>query len=65
MANEADIAEASIEIHLAAARLRRLPVLPHTGRCHNCDAEVGESLFCDQDCRDDWQRRERGKGVRS
>lgn len=63
MADEADIAAAATEIALAAARLRRLPVLPHTGRCHNCDAEVGDALFCDGDCRDDWQRRERARGM--
>lgn len=32
--------------------------LPQTGRCHNCGEPVTE-LFCDADCRDDWERRKR------
>jgi cytochrome c553 len=33
-------------------------ILTACGRCHNCDASVPPgTAFCDQDCRDDWQRR--------
>ena len=39
--------------------------LPFIGSCHNC----GESLlsplrFCDADCRDDWEARERSRRQR-
>ena len=47
---------------------RRAPGLLSIGECHNCGASVPVGrLFCDVDCRDDWQRREsaivRGMGV--
>jgi hypothetical protein len=25
--------------------------------CHNCDAIIGDGLFCDRDCRDDYDHR--------
>lgn len=35
-------------------------LLPATGECHNCGASVAEGhRFCDVDCRDDWQKRNR------
>lgn len=42
---------------IAAAR-NRGPELPRTGFCHNCREPVPE-LFCDSDCRDDWEKRRR------
>ncbi|RDE25171.1 hypothetical protein DV711_06335 [Motiliproteus coralliicola] len=40
----------------AANRLRP------TGYCHNCDEPLGgEPYFCDGDCRDDWEKRERNR----
>lgn len=30
----------------------------HVGRCYNCDAET-DGLFCDSECREDYERRER------
>jgi hypothetical protein len=34
--------------------------LPFLGYCHNCDAPVPDgSRFCDADCRDDFQKREK------
>lgn len=33
------------------------------GQCHNCLEPVGEGArFCDADCRDDWQQRNRMRG---
>ncbi len=57
MSDEADKAKEVEELHLAAARLRRKPVLIPVGRCYNCDEEVDKGLFCDADCRDDYHRR--------
>ena len=37
---------------------RRMPELPRTGLCHNCDAPV-EHLFCDSECREDHEKRVR------
>lgn len=60
MSDEADRADEAIEVMLAAARLRRKPVLPSVGHCHNCDEPVrAGDLFCDADCRDDYERRTR------
>lgn len=55
--DEADAADAQIEQQLAAARSARQPSLPYTGHCHYCgEIADGGRRFCDQDCRDDWQR---------
>jgi hypothetical protein len=57
----ADMAqEAEYLILQQALRLAKLQpnTLTACGRCHNCDASVPPGThFCDQDCRDDWQRR--------
>lgn len=34
-------------------------VLPFTGKCHNCEATIEHGSFCDPDCRDDYQLREK------
>lgn len=39
-----------------ALRVRRAAPVPCMA-CHNCgEALAGTALFCDADCRDDWQR---------
>lgn len=40
------------------ALLMRKPVLSRTGRCYNCENPV-EELYCDVDCRDDFEKRQR------
>ena len=59
MSDEADMSQAAEEMILAAARLRRRPTLPFCGRCYNCDEPLERGLFCDQDCRSDYERRTR------
>ena len=49
-----DAAELSLALHLVAAR-DKYAQLPKTGSCHFCMAAVA-GLFCDTDCRDDYQR---------
>ena len=39
------------------ARQRVATTLPMIGRCHNCEEDVTETLFCDADCREDYDRR--------
>lgn len=40
----------------------RAPLLLPVGECHNCEAVLDDPLlFCDSDCRDDWQLRNRTK----
>ena len=45
----------------ALAEVQRIPVLPFTGECHNCGESIRVGKFCDSDCRDDFERRERIK----
>ncbi|MFJ3057352.1 hypothetical protein [Herbaspirillum sp. NPDC087042] len=61
MSDHADNADSriyrTIDAGLAAAR--RAPALQPDCRCHFCDEPVAvELLFCDVDCRDDYQRTE-------
>ena len=59
MSDEADQAQESEELHLAAARMRRKPTLLACGRCYNCHEPLTRGLFCDSDCRSDYERRTR------
>ena len=34
-------------------------MMPFTGRCYNCEAPLTVGSFCDTDCRDDYQMREK------
>lgn len=68
MTDLADIADRDGEfLHdLAMRELAMRPRLSPTGYCHNCGEPVLEGdFFCDSDCRDDYERRERMRcGVR-
>jgi hypothetical protein len=46
------------EMALAQARANAAK-LTITGRCYNCEEEVGQQLFCDVDCREDFEFRDR------
>ena len=59
MSDEADMSQATEEMILASARLRRKPTLLACGRRYNCDEPIPRGLFCDQDCREDYERRTR------
>lgn len=40
------------------ARARNHPSMPAVGACYNCGEGIGPRLlFCDRDCRDDFQKR--------
>lgn len=54
--------EALIQQGLSHARSSSINYqLPWTGRCHNCaDSLDGAALrFCDMDCFEDWEKRQR------
>lgn len=59
MPNEADYGNEAAEIFnqdaINAAAKQHKP-LPLTGFCHNCEEETAE-LFCDRDCRNDYEHR--------
>lgn len=44
-------------------KLAATPALPApTGACFNCQASVSDGeRYCDSDCRDDWQHRQKYK----
>ena len=61
MSDIVDIAQQAEALHLqralAAVRVQRQRLIP-CHRCHNCEASLPAGfLFCDTDCRDDYQRR--------
>lgn len=66
MADEADqaqiIQEQALEIALGKQKAR--PRKNTTGRCLWCNDNVGtEAMFCDVDCRDDYEKNRRLHGL--
>lgn len=61
VSDEVDMANEQVELTLASARLRRNPTLPVIGQCYNCEEELRAGVFCDADCRDDYEKRTRNK----
>jgi hypothetical protein len=44
------------------AALNPPPPMQAVGKCYNCGEKLRRpKLFCDADCRDDWQRRQRNR----
>lgn len=61
MSDAIDLAAQESDTHLAAALLRKQPAMRRKNTCYNCDAGVGpDALFCDVDCRSDYERLHRG-----
>ncbi|TFW71523.1 hypothetical protein C3Y98_05345 [Methylotenera oryzisoli] len=57
-----DIATAFEETDRAEALKYRKPTVQPCGKCRNCWEPVGEQvLFCDADCRDDYDKRQKAK----
>lgn len=55
-----DLATKLEEMQREAALRHRKPQLTACRRCHNCGAAVlSKFLFCDADCRDDFEKRQR------
>ena len=61
MSDDVDVANEQMELTLMSARLRRNPTLPAIGQCYNCEEPLKMGVFCDADCRDDYEKRTRGK----
>jgi len=66
VSDEADLAQVEFEYFLQsclAKRYRDVKLLP-SSICHYCEEQVKKSLlFCDKDCRDDWELLERSKRM--
>ena len=63
MADWIDEAAATTELlaKVALENIKHQRRLLMKGRCHYCDEALHEQLFCDEDCRDDWQREQDAK----
>lgn len=60
---EDDLEQQTIELHFQQAMhqsKKKVVTLQPTGECYNCDEKVEiDKLFCDADCRDDYEKRKR------
>lgn len=57
-----DIATQLEEMQREASLRYRKPTLSACGKCHNCDEPLAVNiLFCDVDCRDDFEKRQKAK----
>lgn len=59
MSDDADRAQWRIDkdLQVAMDRARSAPAMHSHGCCHFCDEPVmHDALFCDRDCRDDFER---------
>ena len=62
---EDDLEQQTIELHFQQAmnNVKKMNTrLEPTGDCYNCDEE--DQLFCDIDCRDDYEKRKRAEKHR-
>lgn len=57
----AELEQFNIEL---AIKNRQHPQMKFTGRCYWCNEQVKKGLFCDNDCRDDWQGFKRAEQQR-
>lgn len=49
--------QAAQHAHQKAAARLKAALGEATGRCLNCQEEIEEGRFCDEDCREDFQKR--------
>lgn len=60
MADSADIAYENEQFSMSIRLKNRIRNrLPEAGFCYNCGEPVKTGLFCDGDCREDYEKRER------
>jgi hypothetical protein len=60
MADEADLAQQISEQMIELQTKNRVVTrMEFTGFCYNCESSVQHALFCDKDCRDDYEHRQR------
>lgn len=67
MADEADRAQQVQEqaLEIALGKQKTKPRLNPTGRCLWCSDAIGtDGLFCDSDCRDDYEKNRNLRGIR-
>lgn len=58
--DQIDRAQKDNDFFLNLQIIRRLPELKPNGSCHWCEEKAKDNaLFCDTDCRDDYEKRKR------
>jgi hypothetical protein len=64
--DEADRAQEVTEqaLKIALGQQDRKARMPEKGKCYWCDEAITTGLFCDEDCRDDFEQHQRFKGIR-
>ncbi len=55
--DNADRASKELAHELEVALQHREPELGHIGICRNCNEKIGAGVFCDADCRIDYDKR--------
>lgn len=59
-----DEAQLRTEQHLETQlKKRKTLTVPFSGSCLSCDEPVGERRFCDSDCREDWEKKQKLKAF--
>lgn len=65
---EDDLEQQTIELHFQQAMhqtKKKAVLLTPNGECYNCDESIDhDQLFCDVDCRDDYEKRKRAESQR-
>jgi len=56
-----ETAELTLQSYINKIRKRANTTLLVTGFCYNCEEEIRNRLFCDAECRDDYEKRENRK----
>lgn len=51
-----DLADLHLEAAIENQRIQATR-MQWSGRCYNCQEPVGNTLFCDKDCAEDFERR--------
>jgi len=59
-----EVEERMLEYEIQRVRQQAKMSTPYTGACHFCGSEVSEpKLFCNSDCREDWEHLQKMKKI--
>ncbi len=58
-----DEAQSQVDLDLSISLAKRKTELISNGNCHNCQETINSGLFCDTDCRNDFEKRKIMRGI--
>ncbi|MCW2477704.1 hypothetical protein [Candidatus Symbiopectobacterium sp. NZEC135] len=64
MADIIDEANDLTDLNIQHALANRKPPMIFTGKCRNCRGDIKAGLFCDEYCRDDYEKLKRAQQLR-